>query len=117
MTTATANARLEKLRELMDRWYIAMPGDGDHRASNTEDLEPFVEGEEEIKEWAVITHGTGSSGDDVTYIYPEYETPEAAQAKAIENIGDDIFEETPHAIVNLDTGQELRPMWETVQWR
>ena len=111
-------SRIEALKALMKRWHIEMPADDmPHRTSSTEDLEPYLTGEEPINgPWAVVTHGTGSTGDEITYIYPGYETLEAAQVKAIANVGDSIFEETPHSIVNLDTVETLHPRWDTVKW-
>lgn len=104
-------ARIEALRVLADEFWIVMPPEGHaHAVSNTEDLEPYLLGEEPIDgPFAAVTAGIGSSGDLHYYIYPGYEDSEGAGRKASENVTDDIYAESPVAVVNLDTGERLRP--------
>jgi hypothetical protein len=38
-------------------------------------------------------------------------------SRAVEYAADDIFAETPTAVVSLDSGQEFRPEWIGLPWR
>lgn len=109
MTTLTRQARIDALKRACDRFDVEYTSP---RLSSTEDLAPYFYGAETIGEWAAVTEC-----GEWRYIYPDFSHPLDAQNKAVENIGDDIHAESPVAVINLETGETLRPDWNTVEWR
>lgn len=98
------------LVKLCGKYYLSTDQRDHYDNTADEDIAPFLHDGEEIGEFvAVTTHG------DYFYLYPG-PTLEWAQEKAVENVQDDIFEETPIAIHNLVTGQQwdarIKVKWE-----
>ena len=80
--------------------------------SGGEDAGEFVRGERPIERYCAVTIGGGFS-----YATPTSTTLAQAKAKAAENIVDDIFNEIPHFIIDLDTGRRWQPNWTRIPWR
>lgn len=99
--------RLKALKELCEKHYL----DPNDQNTAAEDIAPYLDGEEEINEWAAVTRN-----NDITYVYPIFDNAEDAKDRATEHIIDDIYSEQPVEVVNLDTGERLSPAWYTMKW-
>lgn len=76
-------------------------------------LQEVAEGETTIPRWLCIT----ASGGEGTHIHAHFcASLEGAKFAAEKNIDDDIFSESPVAIVDLDTGKLRRPAFIKVHW-
>jgi hypothetical protein len=62
--------------------------------------------------WAVVT-----TAGEFTYVKADADSLAAAAAAAVEFVNDGIYAETPHTIVDLDTGGTYEPEWTTLGWR
>ena len=96
--------RAEKLRALADVYGIAVRERiEDCENSAEEDLLLHLfhgdpgDDAEPISRWCAVT----ASGE-YTYLYPRYETRAEAEAKTVEYPDDDIYSESPVAVVDLD---------------
>ena len=79
--------------------------------SGGEDAASYLNNETPIKRFCVLTR----SGD-FDYAYANSDTIEEAKEWAMINVADDCFAETPVAIIDLDTGARIVPLWSTTQW-
>lgn len=117
---AAYKRRAANLWELC-RYYGVTPGDFSSSAGDdASDYLPYWDTDDNelatptkaISRWAAVT----SSGE-FNYIYPAYDTKEAAKDKAVTNVSDSIYAETPVILVNLDTGSRYSPNWSKLTWR
>lgn len=96
------------------RWRVAfaelLDRDGsspnDYDAGEEEDPRIYLSGEEEIGRFVCVTTNWSSRGHEMTFYLPTFNDWEAAAARAVEYIQDDLFEEIPLKIVDLETGAE-----------
>lgn len=106
------HTRLDALRAVCKRYHVETE---DESVSSTEDLEPYFSGEEEIHQFVAVTESHGS-GHALTYAYPDFDSAEAAQQRALRHVNDDIYPEGAVAVVDLDAGTVLRPSDVSATW-
>lgn len=85
----------------------------DDSYSGAEDAKEFISGEREIRRFASVT----VSGGEFWYVRADWATKDEAQSHAVSNIDDDVFAETPILVVDLETGQEWGPDWNSLNWQ
>ena len=101
--------RAERFTKLIES-YGHEPDDYD--AGEEEDPRIYLDGTETLERFCCVTaHG------EKTFFLPAFDAPAVAMARAVEYATDNIWAETPVAVVDLDTGREWKPMWETLDWR
>lgn len=77
-----------------------------------EDPRPYLSGEKPCGRYVCVTmHG------EKPFFLPEFDDIEAAVARAVEYVTDDIFAEIPAEIVDLDTGEVRVPDWTKLHWK
>lgn len=81
-----------------------------------EDPRPYLSGAVELDPWIVVTANYSSHGERKVFFLPEPSRTDA-YLRAVEYAQDDIFEELPVEVVNLDTGEVWVPRWSSLQWR
>lgn len=80
----------------------------DYDEGEEEDPQLYLSGEERIERYCVVTINW-SSRSCATYFYlPTYRTMSSAKERAEYFDRDDMFEEVPDRIVDLDTGRVIR---------
>jgi hypothetical protein len=109
MPESTSTLRLEKLRALLDAYGQAPE---DYAEGEEEDLRPYFDGTAEPAEWVCVT-----THNEKAFFLPHFADAAGAMSRAVEFADDDIFAETPTAVVSLDSGQEFRPEWSGLPWR
>jgi hypothetical protein len=113
MTTETKLSRADRLKALLEE-YQQNPTDYDE--GEEEDPRPYLSGEEECEEWCCVTVNYTSHGNAKYFFLPTFGNRHGAEHRAIEFVEDDLFEELPVAVVNLDTGTSYKPTWESLTW-
>lgn len=113
-------ARQEAYREVCKQNFIEI---GDTSNSSGEDSALYFtvlndegekcEPERQAERFCAVTQGE----QEIRYAYADYETLEGAQARAIENVDDDIYRETPVEIVDLDTREHYIVIAWNLEWR
>ncbi len=73
-------------------------------SSSEEDLLEYLDGEWHIDRWVAVTYHDGDNGG-VHYL-KTFQTREAAAEYTVEHVTDDIFIESPVALVDLDDNVE-----------
>jgi hypothetical protein len=111
---ATQAERLERFKALMDH-YSMSPTDYDE--GEEEDPRPYFAGEQELAQYVCVTTNYSSHGEAKQFFLPTFDTLDAAKARAVEYTTDDIFEELPETIVDLDTGEQWYPERARVTWK
>lgn len=102
---------IDTLRRIIDNYGVNL-----FRAdSGAEDLKTYLDGTSVCGEWAAVTASAGDSGE-VVYVYPYYDTRDDAIERATRYMDDDILQEMPRAVVNLDTGETWTPDWAKLPW-
>lgn len=101
-------ARLEAFKALLQR-YGATPDIYD--AGEEEDPRPYLSGEKPCQRFVCVTMHA-----EKPFFLPRFDDAETARARAMEYATDDIFAETPVAVVDLDTGKVSVPRWDTLKW-
>jgi hypothetical protein len=84
----------------------------DYAEEVEEDLRPYFNDERELERYCCITSHEGKF-----FFLPEFASVEGAQARAEEYMFDDLFQEIPVAVVDLDTGGSYRPTSFHVEWK
>lgn len=102
--TTTQSVRLERLAELVERWYADAPN-----TTGAEDLPPYLSGQQSIPRWAVVT-----STMDHAYVVPVGSKAEATRY-VDKVIVDDIYPEAPRLLMNLEDGRTFSPVV-TTEW-
>lgn len=69
-----------------------------------EDPRIYLNGDEPIGRYVVVTSNTSSRGYEVYFYLPIFETLLLATNRAVEFDRDDLFEELPVKVVDLETG-------------
>lgn len=108
--------RLARFEELMAEYGMA-EDDYDDDDDAEENPRPYIRGEQPLEAWVCVTVNYSSRGGATHYFLPKFEEAEAAIARAEEYAQDDLFEELPVAVVNLDTGFTLYPVLRNLNWR
>src|SRR5690348_3770838 len=98
--------RMERFKQLIERHAVDL-----RHTTAGEDLAPWLDGEVPLPEWVAVTR----HGGDYTYLYPEADFF-AARRVAERHMLDDIHEEQPVEVVNLDTGERHVPIGALVEW-
>lgn len=111
--------RLDAIKKLAERHHIIWDPDKMAESTMDEDTQlyflPRTNEERKVPlEFAVVTSGGGGPS---YCIYADYDSPAAAFKAALEHIEDSIFSETPHSVINLDTGARWEPEWDRVPWQ
>lgn len=88
----------------------ADPEDYDHEVE--EDVRPYISGDSLCEQFLCIT-----LHDDKPYFLPDFGNRDGAELRAVEYINDDLFSEIPLAVVDLDSGKEWTPDWDSLQWK
>ena len=101
--------RLQRLDDMLTRYGMKVD---DYDEEVEEDLRPYFRGEKEVGMWCCVT-----MHDEKPFFLPEFDNIEAAQSRAIEFARDNIFQEVPEAVVNMDTGDVWYPNYDTLGWR
>lgn len=82
--------------------YDASPNEYDE--GEEEDPRPFLNGEQEPSRFVCVTINYSSHGYGKHFFLPTFDDQAAAEARAVEFADDDIFEELPVEVRDLDTG-------------
>lgn len=112
MSTITLTPPQERRRTafkaLCEELRIQVSDNPDHEHysySGSEDAHPYVHGQEPITgPWCIVTEHDGDE-QCFAYAYPGFHDLKAAQARGAEFIDDDMFDERPLFVVNLDTSE------------
>jgi len=87
----------------------------DYDAGEEEDPRPYLSGEEPIGRFVCVTKNWSSHGEEKLFYLPTFDDLMLATNRAEEYCDDDIFEELPVRIVDLDSGavyyQEAIYVW------
>lgn len=104
----TRSDRLKKLAELYGLSLDVVHNCGD------EDIQEYFDpiDSKTIEKYAVITR----SGE-FAYIKADAQYMSEAEADSVANINDPIYSESPCVFVDLDTGQEYYPDWNSLVWK
>ena len=97
--------RLDRFAKLMEDYHQS-PSDYD--AGEEEDPRPYFDGSRELEQYAIVTVNYSSHGE-AKHFFLATDALEYAFARAVEYATDDIFEELPVAVVDLDTGARWEP--------
>lgn len=100
--------RLDNFTQLMARFQQA-PTDYDE--GEEEDPRPYVSGEKELSRFCCVTVHRGKY-----FFLPTFDEAFDACNRATEFAYDDIFEEIPVAVVDLDEGREMIPLFRRILW-
>lgn len=105
--------RRERLIKLAELYYIPVREEQDHYDSaSEEDFAEYLHGHVHIDRWVAVTYHDSEASHFYVKTFP---TREQAEQHTIEYVSDDIFTETPIAVVDLDdpieaTGKVYRLM-------
>lgn len=88
----------------------------DYDEDTEEDPRPYFSGEKELAPWVCVTVNYSSHGYAKYFFLPTFATSKEAAERAVEYVQDDLFEELPVAVVNLDDGTTFEPEWSLVPW-
>lgn len=109
-----APTRLDRFAALIAEYHQS-PEDYDE--GEEEDPRPYFTGEAELSRFVCVTVNYSSQGHAKFFFLPTFEERDAAELRAVEYAQDDIFEELPVAVVDLDTGEEFTPAWDALYFR
>lgn len=117
---SSQESRRKTLDAAAKRWYICGSPESNCQGdacAGSEDftlfLQDVTEGSESIPRWLCIT----ARGGDGEHVFAHFcASLEGAKLAAEKNIDDDIYSESPVAIVDLDTGRTRRPAFIKVHW-
>ena len=86
----------------------------DYDEGEEEDPRPYLAGDEPLGRFVCVTKNWSSHGEEKLFFLPVFDSLRLAKARAEEYCDDDIFEEIPVKIVDLDTGYRwvARPVYE-----
>lgn len=104
--------RIERFGTLMEKYQMS-PEDYDE--GEVEDPRPYFNGERECERYACVTMNWSSHGY-AKHFFLLFDSAEVAMARASEYDRDDIFEELPVEVVDLDTGDAWTPVVH-YEWR
>lgn len=93
--------RMERYLALCRKYWIAIKPDGPWETSAEEDVAAIVNGDESLERWAAVT-----MHDPEMYYVQTFAMRETAIQHSIENVNDDIFNEAPVALCDLDANVE-----------
>lgn len=102
--------RERRLRDLGIRWSLEIGGNSN--SADEDFTEYFVSPRQPIRRYAAIT-----TAGDFVYIKADYPNLNEAKEAALANVNDNIYAETPLAVVDLDTGRTYQPDFSTIVWR
>lgn len=105
--------RAQAFRALLARYCV---DETEYDEGEEEDPRVYLSGEEPIRRWVCVTSNTSSRGYWHPFFLPTFDTADAAMARAEEYMRDDLFEEMPEAVFDLDTGTEYRVKGFRVEW-
>ena len=97
--------RLDRFKALMAD-YHQRPDDYDR--GEEEDPRPYFDGSRELEQYALVTVNYSSQGE-AKFFFLAFDSRAEAEARGILFATDDIFEELPVAVVDLDSGQRWEP--------
>lgn len=102
-------------RVLLKEFYID-PKDKSY--SGAEDAAEYLSGARKLERFCIVSCG-GSDSEGAAFMYAcaNCTTPPQAYEEAMQNIGDDIFPETPICVVDLETWARFEPVWSRTPWR
>jgi hypothetical protein len=82
------------------------------RNSSGEDYGAYLDNPDSICEWVAVTRSPEAG---ITYLRADFPDRLSAKRYAARHIGDDLFEELPVEVVNLDSGQSISSVL-SVRW-
>lgn len=100
--------RREAFAKLIER-HDQEPDDYDEDVE--EDPRPYLSGAKEIARYVCVT-----IHEQKFFFLPTFDDRYEAQARAVEYVHDDIWNEFPVEVFDLDTGTFFRPAWSTISW-
>lgn len=106
--------RAERLLKLIES-YGQKPTDYDE--GEEEDPRPYISGEEECERFCCVTVNYTSHGYAKWFFLPVFPKRDAAELRAVEYAENDLFEELPVAVVDLDSGETWTPEWGSLAFR
>jgi hypothetical protein len=109
----TEHERIAKFAKLIAS-YGHHPEDYDE--GEEEDPRPYLSGELTLDRYVVVTVNYTSHGQGKYFFLSEPEL-RGAQDRAVLFAQDDLFEELPVAVVDLDTDREYVPSWFNLPWK
>lgn len=108
--------RLERLSELLVKYQQTVE---DYDEEVEEDLRPYFSNRDRIElgRYCCVTVNYSSHGHAKYFFLPRFETSSDARQRAYEFISDEIFEEIPVEVVDLDTGEAWEPLLHLAPWQ
>lgn len=106
--------RMARLEALCLKFWIARNLDGPWQTASEEDVAVFLRGEEPIMKWAAVTRHAGDHPS--FFIYPTFLERADAEERASRHMRDDIFQETPVYVVDMDEGSMFSVLGVQVTW-
>lgn len=100
-----APTRLDRFAALIAEYHQSPE---DYDAGEEEDPRPYFDGSRELERYALVTVNYSSHGS-AKFFFLAFDTRAEAESRGIEFATDDIFEELPVAVVDLDTGKTWEP--------
>lgn len=110
---ARQDARRGEFAHLLKR-YFADPGDYDEGVE--EDPRLYLSGEAELARYVCVTVNYTSHGEAKFFFLPTFDRAEDAESRAVEFADDDIFEELPVCVHDLDSGRSSWPNWASLRF-
>lgn len=91
-------------------------GPTDYDEGEEEDPRPYLDGELSVLPWALVTVNYTSHGE-AKYFFLLFDAIGEAMERGVRFAQDDIFEELPVEVVNLDTGASFEPDYDALPWK
>ena len=88
----------------------------DYDEGEEEDPRPYFSGAKPISRFVCVTVNYTSHGEAKHFFLPTFDTASEACDRAVEYATDDIFEELPVLVFDLDEEREMSPQFRRVQW-
>lgn len=110
---AEQEIRREAFGKLMER-FQQTPTDYDE--GEEEDPRPYFTGEKLVARFCCVTINYSSHGEGKYFFLPTFDNAADACDRATKYATDDIFEELPVLVADLDEGREMSPIYRRITW-
>lgn len=111
--TPLAVARRDAFRSLLAEYEVS---EEEYDRGEEEDPRPFVAGRSRCSQFVCVTLNYSSRGGPMPFFLPTFDSLADAQRRAVEFAADDVFEELPVEVRDLDSGESWGPDWSTLGW-
>lgn len=88
----------------------------DYDEGEEEDPRPYLSGAKPIGRFVCVTVNYSSQGQGKYFFLPIFDSASEACDRAVEYATDDIFEELPVLVFDLDEEREMTPKYRRIEW-